>query len=104
MRAMDLGVELGARTYVFWGGREGAEVDAAKDPIEAIAISRGDRFPVRIRARSALLAALCAGGQAERATGRHLLPTTASYLAFIETLAYSRWASIPKSRTSTCWG
>ena len=36
MRAMDLGVELGARTYVFWGGREGAEVDAAKDPVEAI--------------------------------------------------------------------
>jgi xylose isomerase len=35
MRAMDLGVELGARTYVFWGGREGAEVDAAKDPVEA---------------------------------------------------------------------
>ena len=31
MRAMDLGVELGAKTYVFWGGREGAEVDAAKD-------------------------------------------------------------------------
>ncbi|MDE3231035.1 MAG: TIM barrel protein, partial [Chloroflexota bacterium] len=26
MRAMDLGVELGARIYVFWGGREGAEV------------------------------------------------------------------------------
>ena len=36
MRAMDLGVELGAKTYVFWGGREGAEVDAAKDPIDAI--------------------------------------------------------------------
>src|SRR5213596_898208 len=36
MRAMDLGVELGAKTYVFWGGREGAEVDAAKDPIEAV--------------------------------------------------------------------
>src|SRR5262245_41205799 len=36
MRAIDLGVELGAKTYVFWGGREGAEVDAAKDPIEAI--------------------------------------------------------------------
>lgn len=28
MRAMDLGAELGAKTYVFWGGREGAEVDA----------------------------------------------------------------------------
>jgi xylose isomerase len=31
MRAIDLGVELGASTYVFWGGREGAEVDQAKD-------------------------------------------------------------------------
>ena len=31
MRAIDLGVELGATTYVFWGGREGAETDAAKD-------------------------------------------------------------------------
>lgn len=29
MRAIDLGVELGATTYVFWGGREGAEVDGA---------------------------------------------------------------------------
>ncbi len=28
MRAMDLGAELGAEFYVFWGGREGAEVDA----------------------------------------------------------------------------
>src|SRR5438132_4202221 len=29
MAAIDLAVELGAETYVFWGGREGAEVDAA---------------------------------------------------------------------------
>ncbi|GHF50599.1 xylose isomerase [Deinococcus metalli] len=28
MRSMDLGAELGAATYVFWGGREGTEVDA----------------------------------------------------------------------------
>jgi xylose isomerase len=31
MRNMDLAAELGARTYVVWGGREGAEVDGAKD-------------------------------------------------------------------------
>lgn len=37
MRAIDLGVELGARTYVFWGGREGSEVTAAKPPIDAYA-------------------------------------------------------------------
>jgi xylose isomerase len=31
MRNIDLAAELGASTYVFWGGREGAETDAAKD-------------------------------------------------------------------------
>jgi xylose isomerase len=31
MRNMDLAAELGAETYVVWGGREGAEVDTAKD-------------------------------------------------------------------------
>src|SRR6266550_9100115 len=36
MRAMDLGAEFGAKIYVFWGGREGAESDATKDPVEAI--------------------------------------------------------------------
>jgi xylose isomerase len=29
--AIELGVELGARVYVMWGGREGCESDAAKD-------------------------------------------------------------------------
>lgn len=36
MNAIDLGVELGAKVYVFWGGREGAETDAAKNPLDAI--------------------------------------------------------------------
>ena len=40
MNAIDLGVELGAKIYVFWGGREGTETDAAKDPIIAIKRSR----------------------------------------------------------------
>jgi xylose isomerase len=40
MNAIDLGVEMGAGIYVFWGGREGTETDAAKDPIEAIKRSR----------------------------------------------------------------
>jgi xylose isomerase len=35
MNAMDLGAELGAKIYVFWGGREGTETDAGKDPLEA---------------------------------------------------------------------
>ena len=36
MRAMDLGHEFGAKIYVFWGGREGAETDAAKSVIDSI--------------------------------------------------------------------
>jgi len=35
--SMDLGAELGAPTYVFWGGREGAEVDAGLNTLDAIA-------------------------------------------------------------------
>jgi len=40
MNAIDLGVELGTKIYVFWGGREGTESDAGKDPIEAIKRTR----------------------------------------------------------------
>ena len=36
MRAMDLGAELGAETYVFWGGREGAEVDAGSNLLDGL--------------------------------------------------------------------
>jgi len=36
MRAIDLGAELGATTYVFWGGREGTETHAGKDPVVAV--------------------------------------------------------------------
>jgi len=36
MDAMDLGAELGATTYVFWGGREGTEADACRDPRDAV--------------------------------------------------------------------
>ena len=36
MQAIDLGVELGAETYVFWGGREGTETGSAKDAQEAV--------------------------------------------------------------------
>ena len=36
MRSMDLGAELGAKIYVFWGGREGAECDSAKNPAEGV--------------------------------------------------------------------
>ncbi len=36
MRAMELGAEFGAKIYVFWGGREGVESDATKNPVDSI--------------------------------------------------------------------
>jgi xylose isomerase len=89
MRAMDLGIELGATTYVFWGGREGAEVDAAKDPVEAIKrfreaidylceYARDRRYNLRFALEA----------KPNEPRGDAYFPTTASYLAFIGTLAH----------------
>ena len=36
MRAMDLGAELGAKIFVLWGGREGTETDACREPDDAV--------------------------------------------------------------------
>ena len=36
MLSIDLGAELEAEVYVFWGGREGTEVGVAKDPRDAL--------------------------------------------------------------------
>ena len=87
MRAIDLGVELGAKVYVFWGGREGTETDAGKDPIESL-----KRFREAINflseyvrdQRYDLNFALEAKPNEPR--GDLYLPTTAAMLAFIETL------------------
>jgi xylose isomerase len=36
MRNLDVAAELGAPTYVFWGGREGVEAAASKEPQDAL--------------------------------------------------------------------
>jgi len=95
MRAMDLGVELGARTYVFWGGREGAEVDAAKDPVEAIKrfreaidflceYARDQRYDLRFALEA----------KPNEPRGDIYFPTTASYLGFIGTLAHPEMVGV----------
>lgn len=35
MNCLDIANDVGAKVFVFWGGREGTEVDASKDPVEA---------------------------------------------------------------------
>ncbi|HTT67899.1 MAG TPA: xylose isomerase [Gemmatimonadales bacterium] len=87
MAAMDLGVELGAETYVFWGGREGSETNAAKDPGTALKWFREALNFLCDYARSqkyALRFALEAKPNEPR--GDIYLPTTGHMLAFLYTL------------------
>jgi xylose isomerase len=40
LKSIDLGVEFGAKVYVFWGGREGIETDSSKSAVDAIKRNR----------------------------------------------------------------
>jgi xylose isomerase len=87
MAAIDLAVELGATTYVCWGGREGVETNAAKDPRAALgwyrdAINflceyvRSQRYDLRFALEA----------KPNEPRGDMFLPTTGHMLAFIYTL------------------
>ncbi|MFM7296463.1 MAG: TIM barrel protein, partial [Planctomycetota bacterium] len=95
MDAIDLGVELGARTYVFWGGREGTEADACRDPRTAVARTRDamDFLCEYVRdQRYDLRFALEAKPNEPR--GDIYLATTGHMLAFIETLAHPEMVGV----------
>jgi len=95
MQAIDLGVELGAKTYVFWGGREGAECNVAKDPIDALKRYRDGLNYLCDYVRDQkydLNFALEAKPNEPRAD--MYFPTTGHYLAFIETLDYPEMVGV----------
>ena len=90
MRNIDLAAELGASTYVFWGGREGAETDAAKDVRSALdryregldllaqySVDRGYRLRFALEPKP------------NEPRGDILLPTIGHALAFISTLDHA---------------
>ena len=89
MRAIDLGVELGAKVYVFWGGREGIETDAAKNPVTALQHFRealNFLCEYGIDQKYDLKFALEAKPNEPR--GDLYLPTTGAMLGFIGTLEH----------------
>jgi xylose isomerase len=89
MRAIDLGVELGAATYVFWGGREGVETNAAKDPREALKWFRDaiDFLCEYVRAQGYDLR-FALEPKPNEPRGDIFLPTIGHMLAFIYTLEH----------------
>jgi xylose isomerase len=87
MKAIDLGVELGAETYVFWGGREGAETNAGKDVRAALGWYRDalNFLCEYVRAQGYNLR-FALEAKPNEPRGDIFLPTTGHMLAFIYTL------------------
>ena len=87
MRAMDLGVELGAKVYVFWGGREGVESDATKDPAEGIKRMREAlNFLCEYAVDQGYDLKFALEAKPNEPRGDIYFPTTGSMLGFIATL------------------
>jgi xylose isomerase len=89
LRNLDLAAELGAQTYVFWGGREGAEYDGAKDIQAAL-----DRYREGIDLLAAYVKEQGYGirfaiePKPNEPRGDILLPTLGHALAFIAELEH----------------
>jgi xylose isomerase len=89
MRAMDLGVELGAKTYVFWGGREGVETNASKSPQEGLKRFRDALdFLCEYAIANEYDLKFALEAKPNEPRGDIFLPTSGHMLAFIYTLAH----------------
>jgi xylose isomerase len=90
LRNIDLAAELGAQTYVFWGGREGSESDGAKDVRAAL-----DRYREAIDLLASYVLEQGYGirfaiePKPNEPRGDILLPTVGHALAFIAELEHS---------------
>jgi xylose isomerase len=95
MRAMDLGAELGAKLYVFWGGREGAETDATKSPIEAIKRFReAANFLCEYSISQKYGYRFCFEAKPNEPRGHIYFAVTGSYLGFIPTLDHPEMCGV----------
>lgn len=95
MRAMELGAEFGAETFVLWGGREGSETDACRRPDVAIKRLRealNYLCEFNISQKFGYKFAMEAKPNEPRAD--IYMPTTGAYLAFIETLEHKEMVGV----------
>ena len=95
MRSMDLGAELGAHVYVFWGGREGAETDAAKDAREALKWNREAlNFLCEYSMDQDYNYQFALEAKPNEPRGDIYLPTTGAMLGFIATLDHPEMVGV----------
>jgi xylose isomerase len=87
MRAIDLGARLGASVYVMWGGREGLEVEASKNPVESVKRYReGVEFLAHYIQSQGYAMRIAIEPKPNEPRGDIFLATIGHVLAFISTL------------------
>ncbi|MDL1899923.1 xylose isomerase [Anaerolineae bacterium CFX9] len=87
MRCIDIGVELGAEVYVMWGGREGTETDASKNPADAVKRMReAVNFLVDYAVSQGYNLKFALEAKPNEPRSDIYLPTTGAMLGFIATL------------------
>ncbi|GAB2859048.1 xylose isomerase [Nocardioides pacificus] len=90
MRNLDLAAELGASTYVFWGGREGSETEGAKDVRAALDRMReGLDTLMQYSLDQGYDIRFALEPKPNEPRGDILLPTLGHALAFISTLEHA---------------
>jgi len=95
MNAIDLGVEFGAKVYVFWGGREGTETDSSKSAVESIKRSReAMNFLCEYALDQKYDLKFALEAKPNEPRGDIYNPTTGHMLAFIETLDHSEMVGV----------
>jgi len=95
MQGIDLGVELGAKLYVFWGGREGVESDATKDP--ALGLKRfreALNFLTEYVLDQGYDMKFALEAKPNEPRGDIYLPTTGAMLGFIPTLDHPEMVGV----------
>ena len=95
MRAIDLGAELGAKVYVFWGGREGVESDATKDGITSLKRFRDAlNFLIEYVRDQGYDLKFALEAKPNEPRGDLFLPTTGAMLGFIATLDHPEMVGV----------
>lgn len=86
-RAMDLGKEFGAEIFVLWGGREGTETDACRNPADAVKRFREAlNYLCEYSVAQSYDYKFALEAKPNEPRGDIYFPTTGAYLALIETL------------------
>ena len=95
MNAIDLGMEFGAETYVFWGGREGTETDSSKNAADAIKRNReAMNFLCEYVLDQGYKLKFALEAKPNEPRGDIYNPTTGHMLAFIETLDHPEMVGV----------